>query len=151
MRNKLSLFLGFILLASFNFACSSLQAKSDTPNPGKAVENRGASARRITSSSRLGIETVYYKIPSGMSREELIEVAQKLLIEEPRAGLILVDDDSKVNEYVEFATIINPGYNDPEMPKEWADKHIIANVQIYLSGRVMLCEGYGYKEIAELE
>ena len=37
------------------------------------------------------------------------------------------------------------------MPKEWADKHIVANVQKYMSGKFMLCKGAGYKEIAELK
>jgi len=37
------------------------------------------------------------------------------------------------------------------MPAEWADKHIIANVQKYMSGKFVLCEGNGSKEIADLK
>lgn len=147
MKNKLILFLGLILLTTFNFACNVSEAKTE-----KITNTKNQLAtKRIDSYSRLGIEFVYYKIPTGLSREELIEVAQKLHQAEPKAQLILVDDDSRVNEYIEFAKLINLGHNDVKMPKEWADKHIIANVQRYLSGKFMLCEGYGSKEIAELK
>ena len=37
------------------------------------------------------------------------------------------------------------------MPQEWAHKHIVANVQLYMSGKFVLCEGNGSKEIAELK
>lgn len=147
MKNKLTLFLGLILLTTFNFACNVSEAKTEKPTGAKSQ----FATKRIDSYSRLGIEFVYYKIPTGLSREELIEVAQKLHQAEPKAQLILVDDDSRVNEYIEFAKLINLGHNDAKMPKEWADKHIIANVQRYLSGKFMLCEGYGSKEIAELK
>lgn len=151
MKSKLSVFLGLILLVPFNFACASLKAESENPSSVKSAENQESTAKRLTSSDWLGIETVYYKIPSGLGREDLVGLAQKLHKQEPQSGLIFVDDESELNEYIKFVTLINPGYNDPEMPKEWADKHIIANVQIYLGGRAMLCEGYGNKEIAELK
>ncbi len=36
------------------------------------------------------------------------------------------------------------------MPQEWADKHIVANLQKFLSGKWMLYKGYGYEEIGEI-
>jgi hypothetical protein len=100
----------------------------------------------------LGINFSYYKIPQNLSREELISAAQKLHENEPDANLILVDDDSKLNEFIKFAKVINPGYNDPEMPKEWADKHLVATVRkSYWSGKTILYTGYGNEKISELK
>jgi hypothetical protein len=98
-----------------------------------------------------GIVFVYYKIPAGLDQEELIEVAQTLHDEEPAAQLILVDDDSKVAEYIDYAKKISTGDAETRMPKEWADKHIVANVQKYMSGKFVLCLGRGFEEIAELK
>jgi hypothetical protein len=149
LSNYLSLLLGLILLTAFNFACDISQAK--TENPPQVSGKKEFLTKRIDNYNRLGIEFVYYKIAANLSREDLIAVAQQLHETEPNASLVLVDDESKVNEYMEFAKLVNPGYNDVEMPKEWADKHIIANLQRYLSGKFVLCEGYGYKEIAKLK
>ena len=46
---------------------------------------------------------------------------------------------------------VSAGNYDAELPKQWAEDHIVANVQKLLSGKWMLYESYGYKEIAELK
>jgi hypothetical protein len=148
MKNNLSFLLIVILALSFTSACSSTEAKSETPTAKQPIKPL---AERIDGYSRMGIEFSYYRIEPGLSREELITLAQKLHEAEPKASIILVDDDSKAREYIEFAKLINPGPDDVEMPRAWADEHIVANVQRYLSGKFVLCEGYGHKEIAELK
>ena len=65
--------------------------------------------------------------------------------------MILVDDDSQLTDYVNYAKEVSKGNKDVKFPKEWADEHIVGNVQKYLSGKWMLCESNGYKEIAELK
>ena len=89
-------------------------------------------------------------IPKDLSREELIAVAKKIHEEESDAQLILVDDESGVQDYVNYAKGISTGKTDVELPKEWADEHIIANLQKFLSGKWMLYKGYGYEEIGEI-
>lgn len=123
--------------------------KSKTSQSAKAGEGNAAKLDEYTVK---GIQFVYFKIPAGLSREQLIETAQKLHEQEPKAQLVLVDDDSKVKEYINYAKAISgQGELNEPMPQEWADKHIVANVQLYMSGKFVLCEGNGSKEIAELK
>lgn len=70
---------------------------------------------------------------------------------EADAQLILVDDDSGLAEYVNYAKRFSKGETTAELPKEWAERHIAANMQKYPSGKYNLCESYGSVEIAELE
>jgi hypothetical protein len=108
-------------------------------------------AERLDSYTLRGVEFVYYKIPAGLSRGELIETAQRLHDAEPKAQLILVDDDSQVSDYVKYAKAKSGGQYDADFPKLWAEEHIVANVQRLLNGKWMLYESYGYREIAELK
>jgi hypothetical protein len=108
-------------------------------------------AERLDGYTLRGVEFVYYKIPAGLSRDELIETAQRLHDAEPKAQLILVDDDSQVSDYVKYAKAKSGGQYDADFPKLWAEEHIVANVQKMLSGKWMLYESYGYREIAELK
>jgi hypothetical protein len=91
-------------------------------------------------------------VPAGLKGDELIETAQRIHDQESDTQLILIDDDSQMADYIAYAKAISgQGEIDKPMPAEWADKHIIANVQKYMSGKFVLCEGNGSKEIADLK
>lgn len=159
MKNKLNILLVIILLLGVSLACNRSEAKPG--GGGTNIENQTETrvtktgneneTKRLDSYSLRGLEFIYYRIPADLSREELIETAQKLHEEEPKAQLILVDDDSQVEDYVKYAKAVSSGDYDAEFPKQWAEDHIVANVQKLLSGKWMLYESYGYKEIAELK
>ncbi len=75
-----------------------------------------------------------------MKGDGLVATAQKLHDQEPDTQLILIDDDSEMADYIKYAKAISgQGEIDKPMPVEWADKHIIANVQKYMSGKFILC------------
>jgi hypothetical protein len=157
MKNKLNILLVLILLLGVSLACSRSEAKPDSRDLKNQTETRAAKTEtrdeteRLDSYSLRGLEFIYYKIPADLSREELIETAQKLHEKEPKAQLILVDDDSQVADYVKYAQAVSSGDYDAEFPKQWAEDHIVANVQKLLNGKWMVYESYGYKEIAELK
>lgn len=148
MKNRWNFLLVFILGLGVGLAFNLAKVKSFSLNTTRQVKNIDG---RIDGYNFLGTEFAYYKIPANLSREELIVTAKKLHELEPDANLVLVDDDSKVRHYIKFAQLVNPGYNDVEMPRDWAEKHIVANVQRHTNGKIVLCEGYGYKQIAELK
>jgi hypothetical protein len=155
MKNKLNILLVLIFLLGVSLACNRSEAKPDLKNRSETratkIEKSDGETERLDSYSLRGLEFIYYKIPSDLSREELIETAQKLHEKEPKAQLILVDDDSQVADYVKYAKAVSSGDYDAEFPKQWAEDHIVANVQKLLSGKWMLYESYGYKEISELK
>jgi hypothetical protein len=152
MKNKLNILLVLVLILSIGLACGfSSKTESGEPKVTTKAEKTKPAGERIDGYTVKGFEFVYYKIPANLSREELIETAQKLHEEEPKAQLILVDDESGVKDYIDYAKSISAGDYEAEMPKEWADKHIVANVQKMMSGKFVLYESYGYKEIAELK
>jgi hypothetical protein len=160
MKNKPShLFLMLFLLLAAGLACSSLgdnEKNKDKPaNETSSRDSGSAKAgkpRKLDSYSIKGIKFVYFMIPVGLTRAELIDTAQKLHQQEPDAQLILVDDDSELADYVSYAKAISgQGELDKPQPVEWADKHIIANVQKYMNGRFVLCEGNGSAEITDLK
>jgi hypothetical protein len=158
MKNQLNILFVLILLIGVSLACSRSEAKPDgkdfknqTETRMTKTKNNSGETRRLESYSLRGLEFIYYKIPANLSREELIETAQKLHEEEPKAQLILVDDDSQVQDYVKYAQAVSTGDYDADFPKQWAEDHIVANVQKLLSGKWMLYESYGFKEIAELK
>ena len=150
--NKLNILIALSLLLIFVLACGNggtgdNQTQGTTSHAGKADNPIKLDGYTIK-----GIKFAYYKIPAGLSKEALIETAQKLHDSEPDTQLILVDDDSKVKDYIAYTKAVSSSREvDIEMPKDWADKHIIANVQKYMNGRFVLCEGNGYKEIADLK
>lgn len=153
MRNNLNFLLVLTLLLAVGLACNLSEARSGEPDAKTKIEKAENKPQtvRLDGYKVRGFEFVYYKIPAGLSREDLIKTAQKLHEAEPAAQLILVDDDSKVQDYIDYAKAVSAGKYDAELPKAWADKHIVANVQKMMSGKFVLYEGYGYKEIAELE
>jgi alanyl-tRNA synthetase len=153
VKNKLNLLLALLLLSGFGLACKFSEAKSEVSEIETKTEKRETKSEieRLDGYTMRGIEFVYYKIPAGLSREDLIATAQKLHEKEPKAQLILVDDAEKVRDYIDYAKAVSVGNYDAAMPKEWADAHVVANVQKLLSGKFVLYEGYGYREIAELK
>lgn len=149
MKNRFNILsvLFLFLVGGLAFSFSSV----DSANSKNVNESKPANGR-IETYKLLGINFSYYKIPQNLSREELITTAQRLHEGEPDANLILIDDDSKVHDFIKFAKVINPGYNDPEMPKEWAEKHIIATARkSFWSGKTNLYTGYGNQKISELK
>jgi hypothetical protein len=154
MKNNLNILLVLILLLGVSLACNRSEAKPDFKNQTETRATKtetSGETERLDSYSLRGLEFIYYKIPADLSREQLIETAQKLHEEEPKAQLILVDDSSQVEDYVKYAQAVSSGDYDAEFPKQWAEDHIVANVQKLLNGKWMVYESYGYKEIAELK
>jgi hypothetical protein len=154
MKNNLNILLVLILLLGVSLACNRSEAKPDLKNQTETRATKtetSGETERLESYSLRGLEFIYYKIPADLSREELIETAQKLHEAEPKAQLILVDDASQVADYVKYAQAVSSGDYDAEFPKQWAEDHIVANVQKLLNGKWMVYESYGYKEIAELK
>ncbi len=144
MRNKISV-LAVLLLMFSAIACSMEGAGEDG-------QSAVAGTERLTGYSIQGIKFAYYKIDRGLSEAELVETAQKIHDAEPDTQIILVDDDSRLADYVAYVKAVSgPGDVSVEMPVEWADEHIVANVQKYMSGKFVLCKGYGYMEIADLK
>jgi len=142
------------LLLVIGLTCPSCGDGRDAKQPAEA----DASAKkpepgplRLDGYTIRGFLFAYYLIPSGLSREELIAAAPALHDREPKAQLILVDDRSQLAAYINYAQESSRGNREAPFPQEWADRHVIANVQKYMSGKWMLCESYGYVEIAELK
>lgn len=151
MKNKLNILLVLIMLSGVGLACKFSEAQSGERKLEAEKTEKKPEIERIDRYTIRGFEFVYYKIPVGLSREKLIETAQKLHEEEPKAQLILIDDDSKAQDYINYAKAVSAGDYETPLPKDWADKHVVANVQKMMSGKFVLYEGYGYKEIAELK
>ena len=117
----------------------------------QSKQETGKLPRKLDGYTLRGLTFSYYLIPAGLSRDELMKTAQEIHQGEPDAQLILVDDESGVGDYIAYAKGVSQGNQDVKLPKEWADKHIVANLQKFMSGKWMLYEGYGYKEIGELK
>lgn len=144
-QNKLNLLLVIALVLGIGLACR--------PNDEaiRSGSKPAAKNQKLESYTIKGLKFSYYKIPAGLDREALIKTATALHADEPDAQLILVDDDSELAAYVKYAKEISGGNYEGELPKEWADEHIVANLQKYVSGKFVLCEGNGYREIAEIK
>ncbi|MBK7802531.1 MAG: hypothetical protein IPJ55_07640 [Chloracidobacterium sp.] len=159
-KNIVNLLLTATLAVASGIACSNLgnsNKSDDKPSNGTksspdAQTTSSGKPAKLDSYAIKGIKFAYYKIPSGLKKEELIEVAQKIHDQDSDAQLVLVDDDTELADYIKYAKAISGiGEIEKPMPVEWADKHIIANVQKYMSGKFVLCEGYGSSEIADLK
>ena len=147
-QNQLNLLLVLPLLIAAALGCSNVAKNSETGSKPADV-NKPA---KLESYTIKGIKFAWYKIPAGVKGDDLIATAQKIHDQEPDTQLILIDDDSQMADYIAYAKAISgQGEIDKPMPAEWADKHIIANVQKYMSGKFVLCEGNGSKEIADLK
>ena len=142
-----------ILLLGIGLACgiNSDDKKSSANETGKRTESASL-PKKLDSYEIKGVKFAYFLIPADLDRDALIKAAKEIHAKEADTQLILVDDDSRVGDYIKYVKAVS-GSGDIEdpMPQEWADKHIIANVQKYMSGKWMLLESYGYKEIAEID
>jgi len=148
MKNYLSLLIVLPMLLFVAIGCSET-AKTNETGAKPADTNKPA---RLDGYSIKGIKFAWYKVPAGLKGDEIIATAQKIHDQESDTQLILIDDDSQMADYIAYAKAISgQGEIDKPMPAEWADKHIIANVQNYMSGKFVLCEGNGSKEIADLK
>jgi hypothetical protein len=140
------------------FACESKSASkpaaaaSGSAPTAVAVPAAPAKQAPLAEYELRGIPFAYFKVPAGLAQSVLIAAAQTLHDQVPTAQLVLVDDDSQLKQYVGYVKAISgQGEITDPMPQEWADKHIVANVQRYMSGKYWLCESNGSKEIAELK
>lgn len=151
-RENLILAINTFLLTAISFGCAT-----ETENNTSIKKISSNNSIDYTVSTKLGVDhqrgikIVYYKIPAALSHEELIETAAALHKNEPAAQMILVDDDSRAVEYIRYVNETSNGVAKTKMPKEWADKHIVANVQKHINGKFVLCAGRGFQEIAELD
>jgi hypothetical protein len=150
-KHTVRAFLAVITIGILSISCSD-RRKARHRAQGEATETESETKpQRLASYTIKGFIFVYYLIPSGLGRDELIATAQALHDREPKAHLILVDDRTQLDEYIHYAKESSLGHMEAPFPKEWADRHVIANAQRYISGKWMLCESYGYNEIAELK
>ncbi|HEY0426310.1 MAG TPA: hypothetical protein VGC76_00760 [Pyrinomonadaceae bacterium] len=148
MHNKFIFLLVLTLIFVTGLACSG-------PGGGNVRTMTEAKNTQLTekleSYTLRGLRFSYYKIPAGLKKEDLIKTAQEIHEGEPDAHLVLVDDDAQIAEYINYARAFSKNDFDAELPKEWADKHIVANLQRLVSGKWQLYEGYGYREITNLK
>lgn len=152
-RKGLNLLLVIALCVGFGLACKmGGENRNENGGGGNAGTKQAAKLpRKVDGYTLRGLTFSYYLIPAGLSRDDLVKTAQEIHVSEPEAQLILVDDESGVADYVAYAKGMSQGNQDVKLPKEWADKHIVANLQRLMSGKWMLYEGYGYKEIGEIK
>ena len=143
MQNKLNFLLILTLILTIGLACGKSSVDGKTENPPRIEKLQSCMLR--------GIKFSYYKLPAGLNREDLIETAKEIHRAEPDANLILVDDAAEVGEYINYAQAFSSNNFEVKLPKEWADRHVVANLQKLMSGKWRLYEGYGYREIADLD
>ncbi|MEZ5424715.1 MAG: hypothetical protein R2747_00495 [Pyrinomonadaceae bacterium] len=149
-KNKFNRLIVSFLLLTIGLACSQEKSAPKDEKDGSRTETAGK-PKKLESYSFKGLTFSYYLIPGGLGREELLATAKEIHEGEPDAQLILVDDETGLSDYIEYAKGVSAGKADVELPKEWADRHIIANLQKFLSGKWMLYKGYGYEEIGEIK
>lgn len=154
-RNKINLILILALFSFLGLACNfntKANDKSSLNSSQKIETNKDENKpKRLDNYTVRGFKFSYYLVPKNLTDDELITIANEIHAQEPEAQLILVDEEAGLADYVNYAKEISKGNKDITFPKEWADEHIVGNVQKYLSGKWMLCEGNGYREIAELK
>jgi hypothetical protein len=142
-----------VILLGLSLACGPSSNSGGGKPPaqtGEVAKVPEAKPQRLESYTIKGMTFSYYLIPAGLSREDLIATAQGLHDFEPRAQLILVDDTAELQNYINYAKEFSRGNIDAYYPLEWAKRHVIANLLLYVSGKWMLCEGVGANEIAQL-
>jgi hypothetical protein len=153
-QSKINSLLGLVLFLVVALGCKPSSNTNNSNQQGNApavAQESGTKNRRLDSYTIKGFKFSYYLIPAGLSRDDLIATAQELHDADPDAQLILVDDDSQVQEYITYAKGLSQGNDEAKPPTEWADKHIVANLQKLMSGKFMLCESNGSVEIAILK
>jgi hypothetical protein len=119
--------------------------------PAEAPKADAGRSRRLDGYTARIFKWSYYLVPQGLGRDDLLEEAAAIHAREPDAQLVLVDDESRVKDYIAHAKAVTEGRTDVELPQAWADEHVVANLQKMMSGRWMLYKGYGYEEIGEVK
>lgn len=151
-KHTLNLLIVSVLLISISIGCN---LRSDVDQTENAVvvdkEINVGEFKRIDGYELKGQRFAFYRIPNGLDQKTLVEIARAIHKGENDAQLILVDDEARVNEYIDYVKAFSAGNSNKELPKDWADAHIVANVQRYINGRWVLCKGYGFEEIADLK
>jgi hypothetical protein len=154
-RNNINLLVIITLCLASALACKMGGSDAGGNKQGSGTtaskQETAKKPRRLDGYTVRGLTFSYYLIPAGLSRDELMKTAKEIHESDPEAQLILVDDESGVQDYITYVKAVSQGNQDAKLPKEWADKHIVANLQKFMSGKWMLYEGYGYKEIGELK
>lgn len=145
--------LALMIVLWTGLACGLDADESSSSGNDKGTQTENASLpKKLDSYELKGIKFAYYLIPAGLETDELVKTAKEIHESENDTQLILVDDDSKIDEYIKYVKAISGiGELEDPMPQEWADKHIVANVQKHMNGRWVLYKSYGFEEIAELE
>ncbi len=152
----LGMFLIFGLACNFKFgetsdnsnkAVSRKQSSADEPKrkSDKKKDLKTSSDSETESPSKLGsynyqrFDYSLYLIPKDLSEDELIKIAQDLHEREPKTILLLVDDDEQAEQFITYHKQLEDfheqsGADKPkvEYPNDWANKHIIGAVNLYL-------------------
>jgi hypothetical protein len=142
----------FIL--ALGLACWSCSDNGPIKPPGGDQEADYApevKSKRLDSYMIKEMTFTYYLIPVGLGPGELTAAAQALHNFEPKAQLILVDDASHLQEYINYAKELSRGNTEAYFPTDWAKDHVVANVQKFMSGKYKLCRGIGVDELADLK
>jgi hypothetical protein len=180
--NKFNLFFAAVIFLIFGLACGFKIGEPDGGSNGK-IENRKNVAKKGSSTDdkpisrksdseapqKLGgyryqrLDYSLYLIPKNLSKDEMTEIAQNLHEQEPKTILHLVDDDEQAEQFIAYHKQLDDFYEKPgtekpeaEYPHDWANKHIVGAVNLYLEGgerNWYLLEG-GYlsgKKISKLE
>ncbi len=176
----LGMFLIFGLACNYKFGTASdgsnkevsrKENSADEPKrkSDKKKDSKTSSDSETESPSKLGsyhyqrFDYSLYLIPKNLSEDELTEIAQNLHEREPKTILLLVDDDEQAEQFIAYHKQLEDfheqsGADKPkvEYPNDWANKHIIGAVNLFLEGgerNWYLLEG-GYlsdKKISKLE
>ena len=152
-KNILNFLLVLILVTGIGLACNFKTGDTKIADDrGAEVSNEESLPKKLDAYEIKGFKFAYYLIPADLGREDLLKTAGEIHRREPDTQLVLVDDDSGVADYIKYVkSISGAAESGAEMPQEWAEKHIVANLQKYMNGRWVLCESYGYKEIGDIE
>lgn len=144
--------MALVAVLGVGLACGLETDDNITTGEDRGTRTQTASLpKKLDSYEIKGIRFAYYLIPADLDRDELVKTAERIHSDEADTQLILVDDDSRVAEYIKYVKAISgSGEIDEPLPQEWADKHIVANVQKHMNGRWVLYKSYGYEEIADL-
>lgn len=148
---------------------SADELKRKSGKSGKKEDSKTSTDPEIELPSKLGsynyqrFDYSLYLIPKTLSRAELIEIAQNLHGREPKTILLLIDDDEQAEQFITYHKQLEDfheqsGAEKPklEYPLDWANKHIVGTVNLYLENgeRNWYLLGSGYlsdEKISKLE
>ncbi len=154
----LGMFLIFGLACNFKFgetsdnlnkAVSRKQNSADEPKrkSDKKKDLKTSSDSETESPSKLGsynyqrFDYSLYLIPKNLNEDELTKIAQDLHEQEPKTILLLVDNDSEAEQLITYHQQLEDFHEQPdadkpkvEYPHDWANKHIVGAVNLFLEG-----------------